>query len=340
MSLQIRGIYKSYGDKEVLKDINLEIQNGKFVSLLGASGSGKTTLLNIIAGFEIIDRGEIVKDGKVFVNENGTFLPPQDRKLNMVFQQFALWPHMNVKEHLEYALKSKDKEADDKIKHMLEVVELAEYEKSYPDDLSGGQKQRVALARALITEPDLLLMDEPLSALDANLRNEMRKFIKQIHETFHSTIIYVTHDQMEALAMSDEIVILNDGFIEQKASPIEIYQSPKTEYVAKFVGKSNLLKGRWNKDLFEVYDSNITFNDENIKNNFENKGLYPVKPEDLSINKGTSGIDARVISVEYLGKAFEYRLESSHGILNIVTKQSGFNPGDRVNVVKSYSHDI
>ncbi|WP_138160479.1 ABC transporter ATP-binding protein [Peptoniphilus catoniae] len=336
MSLVIKNLYKSFGDKAVLKDINLEIKEGEFISLLGASGCGKTTLLKIIAGFEGIDSGEVIKDGRIFVKNNEVFLPPQDRNLNMVFQQFALWPHMNVKEHLEYAVKGRNKKsnADEEINRMIDIVGLKGFEKSYPDDLSGGQKQRVALARALITRPEIILMDEPLSALDANLRIEMRKFIKEIHDKFKSTIIYVTHDQGEALAMSDRIVILKNGIIEQEGSPFEIYESPKTEYVAKFVGKSNLIRGSWQGDLFEVEGCDITFKDKAVKANFANQNLYPVKPEDLSISKGNSGISAKVISIEYMGTGFEYKLQSNQGIINVHSKKAGYRPGEDVKVIK------
>ena len=336
MSLKINNIYKSFGDKIVLKNINLEIKDGEFVSLLGASGCGKTTLLKIIAGFERVDSGEITKDDRVFISDNKIFLSPQDRSLNMVFQQFALWPHMNVKKHLEYALNGRNKNinADEDMKYMLEIVGLSGFEDSYPEDLSGGQKQRVALARALITKPEMLLMDEPLSALDANLKIEMRKFIKEIHMKFKTTIIYVTHDQDEALAMSDRIVIIKDGVVEQEGSPYEIYENPKTEYVAKFVGKSNLIRGKWQGDLFVVEDSDIFFRNKSVKENFSNKNLYPIKPDELYISKGGSGISARILSIEYMGTGYEYKLESKHGILNVHSKSSIYRPGEEVKVTK------
>ncbi|MDO5301164.1 MAG: ABC transporter ATP-binding protein [Tissierellia bacterium] len=334
MTLSIKNIDKSFGNKKVLKDINLEIQDGEFVSLLGASGCGKTTLLKILAGFEGIDRGEIQKDGKVFVNDQGIFLPPQERKLNMVFQQFALWPHMNVVEHLDYALKGRNRRADGnrEIAELLDIVGLTGFEKSYPDDLSGGQKQRVALARALITKPELILMDEPLSALDANLRIEMRKFIKEIHRQFKSLIVYVTHDQEEALAMSDRIVILREGIVEQVGSPVEIYENPRTEYVAKFVGKSNLIKGSWKGEYFEVEEADISIKDRSVKGRFSRDDLYPVKPDQLSISGSGRGIDAQVLQMDYMGMGFEYKLSSSHGILNVLSKCPDFSPGDRVKV--------
>lgn len=258
----------------------------------------------------------------------------------MVFQQFALWPHMNVKEHLLYALNGRNKNinADKDIKDMLEIVGLSGFENSYPEDLSGGQKQRVALARALITKPEMVLMDEPLSALDANLRIEMRKFIKEIHRKFKTTIIYVTHDQGEALAMSDKIVILKDGVIEQEGSPYEIYENPRTEYVAKFVGKSNLIRGKWQKDLFVVEDSDIFFQDRSLKENFQNKNLYPIKPDELYITKGETGISAKVLSLEYMGTGYEYRLESKHGILNVNSKSPIYRPGEEVKVMKEETY--
>lgn len=334
MTLIIDNVCKSFDKKEVLKNINLEIQDGEFISLLGASGCGKTTLLKIIAGFEKIDRGSVTKDGKVFVDDKGAFLPPQDRSLNMVFQQFALWPHMNVKEHLEYALKGKggSKDIEEEIKKMLETVELSGFEKAYPGDLSGGQKQRVSLARALITKPEMILMDEPLSALDANLRVEMRKFIKEIHQRFKSLIIYVTHDQVEALTMSDRIVILKDGVIEQVGSPVEIYEDPKTEYVAKFVGKSNLIKGMWHGDLFRVEDSDILLKDKTFKDRFENPNIFPVKPDELLISKGPSGIMGKIIQIDYMGTGFEYKLDTTMGIINVLSKRQEYTLGENVKI--------
>ncbi|MDO5040705.1 MAG: ABC transporter ATP-binding protein [Peptoniphilus sp.] len=334
--LKIKNIIKKYDSVSVLKDVSLDVQKGEFMSLLGPSGCGKTTLLKIIAGFERPTKGEVSFDEEIFVNDK-IFLEPENRQLNMVFQQFALWPHMDVYEHMQYAAKSKNlrlskKEMKREIEKTLDIVGLLSHKHSYPSDLSGGQKQRVSLARALITKPRLILMDEPLSALDAALRVDIRREIKDIHDNFNTTIIYVTHDQSEALAMSDRIAIMNNGIIEQVGSPDEVYHHPKTEFVAKFVGASNMIKGQWKEGSFFIEKSDLVY--EKKWQNQENLQEYPVKPEDFILSKEVKGIEGQIMKIEYLGMGYSYSLNSNQGNINVFMKNNQFKQGEKVNIVK------
>ncbi|MEH7113361.1 ABC transporter ATP-binding protein [Neobacillus niacini] len=237
----IRGVSKRFGTNIVLQNIDLDIKQGELLTLLGPSGCGKTTTLNAIAGFLDPDEGELFIKGKKM---NG--VPPYKRDLGMVFQTYSLFPHMTVYENLVFGLKVrklKKEETDSKIKRALELVKLTGLEKRYPRELSGGQRQRVAIARALVVEPELLLLDEPLSNLDAKLRHELRAEIKRLQKEVGVTTIFVTHDQEEALSMSDRVVVMNQGKIEQIGTPTEIYQNPQTEFVFQFIGKSNRFEG-------------------------------------------------------------------------------------------------
>jgi putative spermidine/putrescine transport system ATP-binding protein len=240
--VEIIGAYKKYGHNVVLNGINLEIKQGELLTLLGPSGCGKTTTLNLIAGFLQADQGEVYIKGK-----NVTNVPPHKRDLGMVFQTYSLFPHMTVYQNLEFGLKLrkiKAEEKDRRINSSLELVRLEGLEKRYPRELSGGQRQRVAIARALVVEPELLLLDEPLSNLDAKLRHELRLEIKRLQKEIGVTTIFVTHDQDEALALSDRVVVMNRGQIEQISTPTEIYKHPKNEFVFQFIGKSNTLQGK------------------------------------------------------------------------------------------------
>ena len=241
--LELRNLKKSFTSEEyVLQGINLQIDQGEFVTLLGASGCGKTTTLRIIAGLEQPDSGSIWLEGKDVTN-----LEPNQRDVNTVFQNYALFPHMNVAENIGYGLKLKKvpkSEIKKKVSQMLELVQLEGYEKRKPSELSGGQKQRVAIARALVNNPKVLLLDEPLGALDLQLRRAMQIELKHLQKKLGITFIYITHDQEEAINMSDRIAVMKDGRIEQIGTPDEIYNHPKTSYVATFVGNANILKGK------------------------------------------------------------------------------------------------
>jgi len=239
--LEVRGVAKSFGSRDVLRNISLNIAQGEFLTLLGESGSGKTTLLRLVAGFEEPTTGEIRMSG-----ERLDTLPPYKRRVNTVFQHYALFPHLSVRENVAYGLRVKKTSAMEiggRVDEALRMVKMQEFAASRPSKLSGGQQQRVALARALVNRPLLLLLDEPLSALDANLRKQMQSELKALQREIGITFLFVTHDQEEAMALSDRIALLRDGALEQVASPREIYAHPATAYTAQFIGQTNLLRG-------------------------------------------------------------------------------------------------
>lgn len=239
--LQLEQISKSFGDAKVLDQISLEIEQGEFITLLGASGCGKTTTLRIIAGLEHPDNGRVLLNG-----QDVTLFPPEKRTVNTVFQNYALFPHMTVGENIAYGLKLKKfskEQIQKKVAEMLELVQLEGYQNRMPGELSGGQRQRVAIARAVAVEPQVLLLDEPLGALDLQLRRQMQFELKRLQKQLGITFIYITHDQEEALNMSDRIAVMRKGQFEQIGTPNEIYETPKTSYVAHFVGEANILRG-------------------------------------------------------------------------------------------------
>lgn len=239
--LELRHISKSFGDTEVLKDIDFTVNQGEFITLLGPSGCGKTTLLRIIAGLEEPDQGKVFLCG-----EDVSKTEPNKRHVNTVFQNYALFPHMNVKENIGYSLKLKklDKaQITGKVTEALELVQLSGFEKRLPSELSGGQRQRVAIARAIVNHPKVLLLDEPLGALDLQLRRQMQTELKSLQKRLGITFIYITHDQEEAINMSDRIAVMKDGVFQQIGTPAEIYDRPKTSYVAEFVGNANIISG-------------------------------------------------------------------------------------------------
>lgn len=239
--LELKNIKKGFGETDVLNGITLSIEKGEFITFLGASGCGKTTTLRIIAGLEAPDSGTVFLDGK-----DVTAVPPNQRDVNTVFQNYALFPHLNVEGNVGYGLKIKrvpKAEIKKKVAEILELVQLIGYEKRMPSELSGGQKQRVAIARALVNSPKLLLLDEPLGALDLKLRRTMQLELKRLQKKLGITFLYITHDQEEAINMSDRIVVMKDGRFEQIGTPDEIYNHPKTSYVADFVGNANVISG-------------------------------------------------------------------------------------------------
>ncbi len=245
--LEVRAVAKRFGPREVLKNISLNIASGEFLTLLGESGSGKTTLLRLIAGFEQPTAGEIWMTG-----ERLDPLPPYKRRVNTVFQNYALFPHLNVRDNVAYGLRvqgTPKKEIAGRVDDALKMVKMVEFAGARPSRLSGGQQQRVALARALVNRPQLLLLDEPLSALDANLRKQMQSELKALQREIGITFLFVTHDQEEAMALSDRIALLRDGALEQVASPREIYAHPATAYTAQFIGQTNLLHGEVRRSI-------------------------------------------------------------------------------------------
>jgi putative spermidine/putrescine transport system ATP-binding protein len=239
--IQFQNIHKCFGSNEVLKDINLSVERGQLVTLLGPSGCGKSTLLRCLAGLEEVTSGKILLDG-----ENITHKSPKERKIGMVFQQYSLFPNLSVYENIAFGLKMKKMPKDQiekRVKEMVLMVDLSGKEREYPHQLSGGQQQRVALARSIATEPRVLLLDEPLSAIDAKLRKELQKRIREINKAFGITTVFVTHDQDEAMILSDVIHLFHDGKIEQSGNPTELYTSPKTKFAASFIGSYNILSG-------------------------------------------------------------------------------------------------
>ena len=308
--IELKNISKQYEDNKVLDNLSLNIRKNEFVTLLGPSGCGKTTTLKIIAGFETADSGSIM-----FKNKDISDIPPYKRQLNTVFQKYALFPHMNVYENIAFGLKikklSKD-EIDKKVKEMLRMVSLSGFERRSIESLSGGQQQRVAIARALVNEPEVLLLDEPLGALDLKLRKEMQLELKKIQQELGITFIFVTHDQEEALTMSDTIVVMNKGLIQQKGTPEDIYNEPANAFVADFIGESNILDG------IMVEDFKVIFADREFE--CVDKGFEPneeidvvIRPEDFKIVKAEEGmLKGTVKSVIFKGVHYEMVVEENN----------------------------
>ncbi|MBS5986197.1 polyamine ABC transporter ATP-binding protein [Clostridium paraputrificum] len=308
--IELKNISKQYEDNTVLDNLSLNIRKNEFVTLLGPSGCGKTTTLKIIAGFETADSGSIM-----FKNEDISDIPPYKRQLNTVFQKYALFPHMNVYENIAFGLKikklSKD-EIDKKVKEMLRMVSLSGFEKRSIESLSGGQQQRVAIARALVNEPEVLLLDEPLGALDLKLRKEMQLELKKIQQELGITFIFVTHDQEEALTMSDTIVVMNKGLIQQKGTPEDIYNEPANAFVADFIGESNILDGVMAEDFKVIFaDREFECVDKGFETNEEIDVV--IRPEDFKIVKAEEGMLKGIVkSVIFKGVHYEIVVEENN----------------------------
>ncbi len=317
--IQFKNIVKEFDGQLVLKGINLDIYENEFVTLLGPSGCGKTTLLRILGGFLNPTEGQVLFDG-----EEISQVPPYKREINTVFQKYALFPHMNVYDNIAFGLKIKKEPKDiieQKVKRMLKLVGLEDYGQRSVTEMSGGQQQRVAIARALVNEPMVLLLDEPLGALDLKLRKEMQHELKKIQQEVGITFIYVTHDQEEALTMSDKIVVMKDGEIQQIGTPTDIYNEPINEYVAKFIGESNIIDGVMVKD-YEVMFEDKKF--ECVDYGFdENEKIdVVIRPEDLDIVKKKDGkLKGVVKSVLFKGVHYETIVETKAGT-NITVKMT------------------
>ncbi|WP_261843903.1 ABC transporter ATP-binding protein [Aliamphritea ceti] len=314
-------VKKSYDQQNlVVKNFNLDIKKGEFVTLLGPSGSGKTTCLMMLAGFEDVTSGDILIDGNP-VND----IAPYHRNIGMVFQTYALFPHMTISENLAYPLKVRKitaSEVDRRVKEALALVELADFGKRYPGQLSGGQKQRVALARSLIFEPSIVLMDEPLGALDKNLREQMQFEIKRLHEDLGFTAIYVTHDQTEALTMSDRIAVFDDGIVKQCAAPDVLYEQPSCAFVADFIGENNHIPGTVTRvDTGEaeirLADGTLTTTQNPNCPNVGEDCVVTIRPENLFIAKEgqllANSVEANFITRLYVGDSIRYFFRLSDG---------------------------
>ena len=301
--IDLKNITKTYDDTDVLKDINLYIRDGEFLTLLGPSGCGKTTMLRLIAGFTLPDNGQILVDGKDISG-----VPPYRRQVNTVFQKYALFPHLNVFDNIAFGLKiqklPKD-EIESRVNEMMELVNLAGYGSRYIDQLSGGQQQRVAIARALVNRPRVLLLDEPLGALDLTLRKGMQIELKRMQQKLGITFIYVTHDQEEALTMSDTIVVMNEGVIQQIGTPADIYNEPKNVFVAKFIGESNIIPGVMLED-YRVRFHDIDFECVDAGFGCNTPVDVVVRPEDVDIVPVEQGqLTGLVTSVTFMGVHYE-----------------------------------
>ncbi|PWA12289.1 sulfate ABC transporter ATP-binding protein [Pueribacillus theae] len=312
MSILIENVTKTFGSFHALKQINLEIQTGELVALLGPSGSGKTTLLRIIAGLEDPDEG-IIHFGKKEI----THLHTAKRKVGYVFQHYALFKHMTVFDNIAYGLKvlpkktrPSKKEIESKVNKLLQLIKLEAFANRYPAQLSGGQKQRVALARALAVEPKLLLLDEPFGALDAKVRKELRRWLRQLHDDFQITSIFVTHDQEEALDVANRIVIMNEGKIEQIGSPDEVYEQPNSPFVYNFLGNVNVFKGRVQNGKLFNGDAELPVPD--VTHSENDQALGYVRPHELSIVRNGSlkeAIKATIAHIHTVGRAVHIELK-------------------------------
>lgn len=332
--VSISNVYKRFGSVTAVNDFSLDIADGEFISILGPSGCGKTTMLRMIAGFEQASAGEIyIGDRLVSSSKQNVFVPPENRDIGMVFQSYAVWPHMTVAENVGYPLKIK-RIAKDKIKKQvqdaLEMVHLGEYAARYPHQLSGGQQQRVALARALVAQPRLLLLDEPLSNLDAKLRESMRFEILALQKQLGITVVYVTHDQAEAMAMSDRIVVMNKGHVQQIDAPHKVYTTPNNSVVADFIGLVNFIPAQASNGRVRISGINMDF--DNYEQ-LDGSVLLAVRPENIGMTKTPVGIQGVLTHRFYLGDAVDYRVRVADTNIRIIHKGSDlkeFTDGETV----------
>ena len=324
--VRIEHVFKRFGSVTAVNDFNLVVKDGEFVSILGPSGCGKTTTLRMIAGFERATEGEIyIGEQCVSSSIKGSFAPPEKRDIGMVFQSYAVWPHMTVAENVGYPLKIKkvDKaERERRVQEMLELVHLGEYGKRYPNQLSGGQQQRVALARALVAEPGLLLLDEPLSNLDAKLRESMRFEILEIQKKTGITVVYVTHDQGEAMAMSDRVVVMSMGVVQQIGAPHEIYTQPANKMVADFIGLVNFMEGEVKGDRVFLKGSKVSFPNTS---KISGEATIAVRPENITMSLDGGQIEGQLTHRFYLGDAVDYRVKVGDHDVRVIVKGADLN---------------
>ena len=330
--IEFRNIQKGFGDKVVLDDISFYVNKGEFLTLLGPSGCGKTTLLRLLAGFGNTDKGDILINGV-----NITDVPPHERPVNTVFQRYALFPHLDVYENIAFGLKLQKvptDEIDKRVRKVLKMVSMTDYEDRDVESLSGGQQQRVAIARAIVNQPKVLLLDEPLSALDLKMRKDMQIELKEMHRKLGITFIYVTHDQEEALTLSDTIVVLDDGNIRQIGTPTDIYNEPQNAFVADFIGESNILNGRMIKDrLVEFAGHEFDCVDEGFGEDVDVDVV--VRPEDIYItNKLESAqFTAKVKSCTFKGVHYEMFVDTDKGYELMIQDYNAFEPESTVGLI-------
>lgn len=321
VAIKFQNIVKKYGETTIIPNLSLDVREGEFFTLLGPSGCGKTTLLRMVAGFNTIEGGKISFNDTV-IND----IAPSKRNIGMVFQNYAVFPHLSVRQNVEFGLhnrKVSKQECKKLVDEILETVKISEYQNRLPERLSGGQQQRVALARAIVIQPDVLLMDEPLSNLDAKLRIEMRNAIKQIQNSVGISTIYVTHDQEEAMAVSDRIAVMKEGVIQHVSNPKSIYQRPNNIFVANFIGRSNRISAKAEKGLIE-FENGYKMKYDNFVSDFVPQNvIVAVRPEEFIIKDEGEGIPAVVKSSVFLGLNTTYFVELKNGeVVEIVEESS------------------
>jgi putative spermidine/putrescine transport system ATP-binding protein len=331
--VSLRGVNKYFNEVHAVANLDLDVKAGEFFSMLGPSGSGKTTVLRLIAGFENASSGRVVIE-----SQDVTDLAPFDRPVNTVFQDYALFPHMSIQENVEYGLRTRKVPKAERAKQALEAIDsvkLSHLSQRLPHQLSGGQRQRIALARALVLRPKVLLLDEPLGALDKQLREEMQVELKRIQREAGITFIFVTHDQEEAMRMSDRIAVFNEGSIEQIGTPQQVYEKPQTKFVASFLGVSNIFDGAAAKEIFGS-NTMVNIRPERIK----------LVPADTKLNTGESGVVGTIIEASYIGATTIYLIQTQSGQRVIATRLNEelpdqinrFETGDRVGAVWKSDH--
>ena len=335
--LSLNGLGKSFGHTVAVADVNLTLRPGEFVSLLGPSGCGKTTTLRMIAGFIKPTAGTIEMNG-VVLSSPSTSVAPEKRGMSMIFQSYAIWPNMTVGQNVAFGLKLRKlpaTEIEDRVNRILDVVRLRHLKDRYPAELSGGQQQRVALARAIVIEPEVLLLDEPLSNLDANLREEMRSEIRRLHDAFKITTVYVTHDQAEAMVTSDRIVVMNHGRIDQVDDPVTLYAQPKTRFVAGFIGRTNFMDGTLEGDSIVFSGIAVPAGLVPDAASLPKRASFSVRPQSISLSAQQPArlddgwwMQGEIVERAYLGEYWEY-----------VVKPAGSDMRLRVSTSPTVAHD-
>jgi ABC-type Fe3+/spermidine/putrescine transport system ATPase subunit len=340
--LVLRNVSRTFGNFTAVENFNLALEEGELVSLLGPSGCGKTTTLRMIAGFMTPTAGTIELDGQVISSPTSS-LPPEKRQMSMIFQSYAIWPNMTVAENVGFGLKVRKVKADEirrRVDEILGVVQLGALRDRYPAELSGGQQQRVALARSIVVKPAVLLLDEPLSNLDANLREEMRFEIRRLHDEFKITTVYVTHDQAEAMVTSDRIAVMNQGRVEQIDAPYALYGRPKTRFVAGFIGRTNFVEGKSDGDVVHFGGFSVPRHALQTAGSLPQDVVVSIRPQSIHLLKQDPGgggdrccVQGSVLRRAYLGEYWDYHvtLPGAAQLLRVTARpQEVFQVGERV----------